>query len=68
MRLRADRIGALRDHLYLAAETDLAAVLGHVDAVKPDLLVVDSVQTIASAEVDGVARAASARSARWRPR
>ena len=55
VRLRADRIGALRDELFLAAETDLAAVLGHVDAVKPDLLVVDSVQTIASAEVDGVA-------------
>ena len=53
VRLRADRIGALRDDLFLAAETDLAAVLGHVDAVKPDLLVVDSVQTIASAEVDG---------------
>ena len=33
--------------LYLAAETDLAAVLGHVEAVQPDLLVVDSVQTIA---------------------
>ena len=46
VRLRADRIGALRDDLYLAAETDLAAVLGHVDAVKPDLLVVDSVQTV----------------------
>ena len=53
VRLRADRIGALRDDLFLAAETDLAAVLGHVDAVKPDLLVVDSVQTVASAEVDG---------------
>jgi DNA repair protein RadA/Sms len=53
VRLRADRIGALRDDLYLAAEIDLAAVLGHVDEVKPDLLVVDSVQTIASAEVDG---------------
>ncbi|MDQ1627966.1 MAG: hypothetical protein QOI54_1710 [Actinomycetota bacterium] len=53
VRLRGDRIGALRDSLYLAAETDLAAVLGHVDQVRPDLLVVDSVQTIASAEVDG---------------
>ncbi len=53
VRLRADRIGALRDDLYLAAEVDLAAVLGHLDAVKPDLLVVDSVQTIASGEVDG---------------
>jgi DNA repair protein RadA/Sms len=53
VRLRADRIGALHDDLFLAAETDLAAVLGHVDDVKPDLLVVDSVQTVASAEVDG---------------
>jgi DNA repair protein RadA/Sms len=53
VRLRADRIGAIRDDLMLAAETDLAAVLGHVDAVGPSLLVVDSVQTIASAEVDG---------------
>jgi len=53
VRLRADRIGALHDDLFLAAETDLAAVLGQIDEVKPDLLVVDSVQTVASAEVDG---------------
>ena len=53
VRLRADRIGALHPELFLAAETDLAAVLGHLDAVRPTLLVVDSVQTVASAEVDG---------------
>jgi DNA repair protein RadA/Sms len=53
VRLRADRIGALDPALYLAAETDLAALLGHIDAVRPDLLVVDSVQTISSGEADG---------------
>jgi DNA repair protein RadA/Sms len=53
VRLRAGRIGALADELYLAAETELSALLGHVDAVKPDVLIVDSVQTIGSAEVDG---------------
>ena len=53
VRLRADRIGAIDDHLYLAAETDLAAVLGHLDAVKPSLLILDSVQTVASPEIDG---------------
>jgi len=53
VRLRADRIGAVRDDLLLASETDLAAVLGHLDQVRPALLVVDSVQTIASTEVDG---------------
>src|SRR3954470_5736103 len=53
VRLRAGRVGALADELFLAAETDLSAVLGHVDQVKPDVLVVDSVQTIGSATVDG---------------
>jgi DNA repair protein RadA/Sms len=54
VRLRADRIGAVSDSLYLAAETDFAAVLGHVQAVDPTLLIVDSVQTISAAGVDGV--------------
>jgi DNA repair protein RadA/Sms len=53
VRLRADRVGAVADRLYLAAETDLGAVLGHVEAVEPKLLIVDSVQTIGSAEADG---------------
>lgn len=53
VRLRADRIGALHEELYLAAETDLGSVLGQLDAVKPALLVLDSVQTIASAEIEG---------------
>jgi DNA repair protein RadA/Sms len=53
VRLRADRIGAMAANLYLAAETDLAALLGHVAAVRPQLLVVDSVQTITIDGVDG---------------
>lgn len=55
VRLRAERIGALRPRLFLAAETDLATVLGQVAKVAPDLLVVDSVQTISSGQVDGAA-------------
>ena len=54
VRLRADRTGGIHDELYLAAETDLGAVLGHVEEVKPTLLVVDSVQTISAGDVDGV--------------
>jgi DNA repair protein RadA/Sms len=53
VRLRAGRIGAVDPALYLAAETDLGAVLGHIDAVAPDLLVVDSVQTVSAGDVDG---------------
>jgi DNA repair protein RadA/Sms len=53
VKLRAERIGAIADTLYLAAETDLGALLGLLDQVRPALLVVDSVQTVASAEVEG---------------
>ncbi len=55
IRLRAERTGAMTENLYLASETDLATVLGQIDGVKPDLLVVDSVQTIAHADLDGAA-------------
>lgn len=54
VRLRAERTGGLHDELYLAAETDLGAVLGHVEAVRPSLLVIDSVQTISAGDIDGV--------------
>ncbi|PZS36851.1 MAG: DNA repair protein RadA [Pseudonocardiales bacterium] len=55
VRLRADRMGALHPNLYLAAETDLAAIVSHVDTVQPGLLVIDSVQTISSPLAEGAA-------------
>jgi DNA repair protein RadA/Sms len=53
VRLRAQRTGALHDELFLAAESDLPAVLGHLDAVEPGLLIVDSVQTMCCPGVEG---------------
>ncbi|STD02785.1 Circadian clock protein kinase kaiC [Dermatophilus congolensis] len=50
---RARRIGADHENLLLASEGDLGTVLGHIEAASPQLLVVDSVQTLASAQVDG---------------
>lgn len=55
VRMRAGRTGALSDNLYLAAETDLATVLGQIDEVKPQLLIVDSVQTVSSSLSEGLA-------------
>ncbi|WP_194784618.1 DNA repair protein RadA [Actinomyces haliotis] len=55
VRLRAERIDAIDPALLLASETELGALLGHVEAAGPSLLVVDSVQTIASAQVEGSA-------------
>jgi DNA repair protein RadA/Sms len=53
VRLRAERTGNVHEAMFVAAEGDIATVLGHVDAVRPGLLVIDSVQTLSSAEVDG---------------
>jgi len=53
VRLRAGRTDAVADELYLAAETDLGTVLGHVEEVRPSLMVLDSVQTIGTSQSDG---------------
>ncbi|MBM7051593.1 MULTISPECIES: DNA repair protein RadA [unclassified Rothia (in: high G+C Gram-positive bacteria)] len=55
VKLRADRIGAVAQTLYLTSETDLGTALAHIEEVNPSLLVVDSVQTLASTEVEGSA-------------
>jgi DNA repair protein RadA/Sms len=54
VRGRAERVGAVHEGVLLAAEADVAAVVAHTEAVEPALLVVDSIQTITTAEVDGV--------------
>ena len=53
VRLRAERINAVDPQLFLASETDLGAVIAHIDAVKPALVIIDSVQTIGSSAADG---------------
>ncbi len=51
-RMRAERLGALNEDIFLLAETDLFAVLDEVKAHKPVVLILDSVQTISSPELD----------------
>lgn len=51
VRSRADRLGALHDDLWLVGETVLPHVLGHLDEVKPDVVVIDSVQTLVNPEL-----------------
>jgi len=46
VRIRAERLGALAPRLYLASETSLPNLVAHLDQVEPDLLVVDSIQTV----------------------
>ncbi|HEY1530503.1 MAG TPA: DNA repair protein RadA [Galbitalea sp.] len=55
VRMRAARTGALQPSLYLAAEVDLAVILGQIEQVDPQLVIVDSVQTVASSNSEGLA-------------
>ncbi|WP_347343738.1 DNA repair protein RadA [Jatrophihabitans telluris] len=53
VRARAQRTHTMHEDFFLAAENDLGAVIAHLDEVKPGLLILDSVQTIASSTVEG---------------
>ena len=55
VKLRATRTSALSENLYLATETDLSSVLGQIEEVAPELIIVDSVQTVSSLDLDGAA-------------
>ncbi|MFL6203759.1 MAG: DNA repair protein RadA [Acidimicrobiales bacterium] len=46
VRLRAERLGALPPHLWLVADTALPHLLHHIDEVAPDVVAVDSIQTV----------------------
>ncbi len=53
IRLRARRLGEVPPNLLLLCETDLEAVLEAAAQVKPDVLIVDSIQTLARADLEG---------------
>lgn len=52
VKLRADRLEVKTDGLLLWAETDLAAVQAELDTVKPQALIVDSIQTVFLPELE----------------
>lgn len=55
IKLRAERTQSLNSSLMLTSETDLAHILGQIDAVLPHLVIVDSVQTISTTHREGSA-------------
>lgn len=59
LRLRADRLGKVADNTFILCETALDAIFTHIENVKPELLVVDSIQTICSADIESAAGSVS---------
>ncbi|MCM1110516.1 MAG: DNA repair protein RadA [Clostridium sp.] len=59
LKMRADRIGKVTDAVYIVCETSLETIFEHIRDVEPQLLVVDSIQTIASDEIESAAGSVS---------
>lgn len=55
LRMRADRLGKVSDNVYIVCETSLDNIFTHIENVGPGLLVIDSIQTIASDELESPA-------------
>lgn len=55
VKMRADRLGGDNSNCFIFSETDINNIIAQADALKPDLMVVDSVQTMFSPNVDSSA-------------
>lgn len=51
IKLRAERIGTFNDKLLLLCETNLAAVRSAIEKLKPEAVVIDSIQTMYNEEI-----------------
>jgi len=54
IKMRAERIGNLHDNLLLLTDTSLERVMERIDEAEPDLVIIDSIQTMQSPEIDSV--------------
>lgn len=54
IKMRAERIGNLHDNLLLLTDTSLERVMERIDESAPDLVIIDSIQTLQSPEIDSV--------------
>ena len=54
LKLRAERIGIEGDSIYLLTETDIDAVLDECGELKPDVVIIDSVQTLSTMRLSSV--------------
>lgn len=59
LKLRADRIGRMSDNCFIVCETSLDNIFEHIENVQPQIVIVDSIQTIASDAIESAAGSVS---------
>ncbi len=55
IKMRADRIGKGSDNVFIVCETSLENIFEHIESVQPDILIIDSIQTIACDAIESSA-------------
>lgn len=55
LKIRADRIGAQNDHLYILTETVIQNILPYIEEIQPGIIIVDSIQTITTQLIESSA-------------
>ena len=52
--LRARRLNIKPDQLYLSSENELDGIISHIERIKPELVIIDSVQTVMNSSLDSL--------------
>ncbi|MEX0987688.1 MAG: DNA repair protein RadA [Bacteroidales bacterium] len=52
IKMRAERLGSLNDLTLVLSETSLQAIINHISQTKPALVIIDSIQTLFSEEIE----------------
>ncbi|HEX9959359.1 MAG TPA: ATPase domain-containing protein, partial [Pyrinomonadaceae bacterium] len=52
IKMRGERLGLNAENLFLLPETNLEAILAETDKMKPDIIIVDSIQTVFSPNIE----------------
>ncbi len=55
IKIRAQRLGVTSENIYIVSETDVATVLETIRDVKPDVVIIDSIQTMTCDEISSAA-------------
>ena len=59
IKMRADRIGRGSENVFIVTETSLENIFEHIEELNPGILIIDSIQTIASDELESAAGSVS---------
>lgn len=59
LKLRAERIGKVADNTFILCETNLESIFNHIENLQPQIVIIDSIQTIAMPDIESAAGSVS---------